>query len=62
MRDLYYISYESFMLFLNKVTERYDDNRKVLKHIIIDLLTNKRSTFNADLNEFIEKSGANLEV
>lgn len=47
MRDLYYISYESFMLFLNKVTERYDDNRKVLKHIIIDLLTNKRSTFNA---------------
>lgn len=62
MRDLYYLSYESFMLFLNKIVERYDDNRKVIKHIIIDLLTNKRSLFNTDLNEFVEKSGANLEV
>ena len=54
MQDIYSISYDVFMLFLNKITERYGENRKVLKSIIIDVLTNKRSIFNEDLNSFID--------
>ena len=46
MQDLYSLSYHAFMLFLNKMNERYDENKKVLKQIIIDVLTNKNSIFN----------------
>ncbi len=56
MQDLYSLSYHAFMLFLNKMNERYDENKKVLKQIIIDVLTNKNSIFNKDLEEFLDES------
>ncbi len=54
MQDIYSISYDVFMLFLNKITDRYGENRKVLKTIIIDVLTNEKSIFNEDLKSFID--------
>ena len=56
MQDLYSLSYHAFMLFLNKMNERYDENKKVLKQIIIDVLTNKNSIFNKDFEEFLDES------
>lgn len=61
MQDLYSLSYHAFMLFLNKMNERYDENKKILKQIIIDVLTNKNSIFNKDLEEFLDKN-INIEA
>lgn len=61
MKDIYYLSYEAFMFFINEMNKRYNDNRKVLKQIIINLLTNKKSIFNNDLNKFLPKENNNLE-
>lgn len=62
MQDVYSISYDVFMLFLNKITNRYGENRKVLKSIIVDVLINERSIFNEDLKSFIDDDFIKLDT
>lgn len=62
MQNIYSISYEAFILFLNKIMNRYNNDERKIKYAILDVLTSKESDYNADLQEFLLETGVNLEV
>ena len=62
MQDVYNISYNVFMFFIGKIADKYGGNRNILKPIIIDVLINKKSIFNEDLNTFIDDDFISLDA
>lgn len=62
MQDLYNISWEAFIFFLDEIDNKYNGKTKVIKQIIIDVLTNKNSIFNNDLQKYIALCSYSLET
>lgn len=58
---LYDICYKSFLLFLSEMDGRFNDSDK-LNQIIIDILRNKNSIFNAYLKKHLDEFNIDLEV
>ena len=58
---LYDICYKSFLLFLSEMDGRFNDSDK-LNQIIIDILRNKNSIFNAYLKKHLDEFNIDLDV